>query len=613
MIGMGNLLALTLLFAGTLPRVLFLTTTKEGNPPIGAHPALEAFSALGRPVKFSDLSILYFPDSLARYDVLIAPTLFGYHDGDMAFSLAHLDTIVMHNLVQWVRDGNLLIAGENIGRNTREGEDRVVNDGRLTAEEWPLGRAFGFEMVERNIQGFRLQKTAQDPPLFRFYPQEMASPVEEPTWILVPDSATLAPTVRVLAEWRQEERAYPAILLNPYGSGYALYISASLVLHPAFDGGYASIPEIMGFYREIYRFMAGLPEEVEVALNPWPEGARAALAITMDDGGTEADYRRVLDLLREGGWKLTFFATGRLESRLLDLVRSYPGVEIANHSQNHKLFKDLPYPESKYEILRAQERLGRLQGFRFPYLTYSPYGMIALDDLGYRYDSSIRVDHLETFLGAIFPYTPVLFTPDRYVRTLRLLELSPVYDDWYFYKDALKERGYQTPYVAAADAGVGNPNEKAIEDAAAAYYGYLKTIWGIIREARGLMVQMGHPMYQGHSERTLEPLRRFLEERKAEGMFWNATLSEITDWWHALMRVEGYTRVKDDRITVVLFNQGTTPVRNLSLRFSGPYLDTRVKAKGTRVRTFWRDEEDGRYLYAVFTLKDRAEITLVLR
>ena len=584
-----------------VPRALFLTTSSDGNGtlPLGAHLVLEAFGGLGRPVKFSDASILYFPDSLRSYSVIVVPTIFGYHDGDRLYSLTYLDTFAMRNLTQWVKQGGLLIASENIGRNTPDGTDRIIDDGKLTRNEWPLGYAFGFDMVERSIQGMRLVKCYNHHlPFFNAYPKELRETITTPEWILVPDTNSILESVEVLAEWRAENLCYPGITFNRYGKGYAMYISSFLLLHPSFDGGYGDIPAIISFYKEIYRFLTGVPDGVELAINPWPDGARAALVVTLNETGTTDEYQRTISKLLELVPTVTVFVKGSLAKKQLTLISRSNQIELGNHGYSCPSFRDLPYGDTKREILVTHNLLDTPNGFRFPHAEPTPYGLMVLDELSYLYESSIIVNHLETFMGALFPYNLVVYTPERYVKTLNLLEISPITPDYSFYYKLDKSTTY---------------TEHELKQDADAFYSYLNMMWRIIRDARGVMVQMGCPLYEGHSDVTLEPLLRFLHERKQEPAIWFANLTQVGTWWRALSKIDAEIKTRGNIVTIKLHNRNNHTLDRFTLRFYGPYLKTAVKSKGTKPVTFWRDESDGRYLYVVFNLKKEAEITFVLK
>ncbi len=573
------------------PRVLILTTGTDGSGtlPAGANVAMETFNRLGAQTWIGNKSFLLEPERLARYRIIIAPTVYGYHDGDRIFSLAYMDETMLANLADWVEQGGILIAGENVGRNTIAGEDRVVSDGLLDEVEWPLARVFGYRLAERNMTGYRLTRVA-DADLVLGYGIELVPRLAD-EWILVPD-LVLSGSVEVQACWRKGGDSVPGVTVNRFGQGHGVYVSAFGILHPSIAGGRGDVPGIVEFYEQVFELaFDGAPP---VHLNPWPDAARAAVAVTMDDGGDLAEFERTL--VRLFGIprvkSIDLFVCGEIPQDVLAFVRADSRVRLANHSQTHPFFDRIDYTQTDWEIARAESWIGRTGMFRYPYVSPSPAGMFVLSNRGYRVESSIRIDHRQGYAGALFPYNLPVFKPGCYCLTTDVLELSPVLSDWPFYGDGVKH----TPY----------PEERQRTDARMFRAG-LDAVWQeIIRPGRGMMVMMGHPMYMGHSDVTLEPVISFLKDLEPDA--WVSDLNGIHDWWRTLENVE--IRLSGDlrRTRLHLVNHNPDPVPGLTFRI--PVRDTRarVKATGVSVKQLTRNEEDGEFLYLVFELDRVGEV-----
>ena len=539
--------------AFVVPRVAFLTTSVDGQGtlPMGAHLALEEFSRHGAFVTFHDASLLYQPERLQQFQILVMSPLYGYHDQDRLLSLSYLDTVAMTNVVQWVRQGGILVTGGNIGRNTLDGTDRYLSGEILDRQEWPLGRVFGFDMVERNLNGFSLEKSPEAPaPLLEDFP-EVLHTLDVEDWYLVPVNE--ASDVVHLADWVRGDTVWGGILLRRAGQGVAIYLSSFLLLHPSFDGGWADIPAITRFYHSLVQLALGQPR-FAVGVNPWPGGARAALCVTLDDGGTPEEYKRTVQSLLQVVPELTFFVTGQLDPEILDYLRKNPRIELGNHSFDHPFFRDLTYAEAVREILMARAIIGPTLGFRFPYVNYTAEGLFALARLGFEYVSTIKVDHLNTFHGALFPYNLVVAPDKGLVVTTDVLELSPVQEDWAFYK-----RIYEDPY----------PVEDQQKDQEA-FGSYLRTMWEIISDAGGLMITLGHPMYQGHSDAFLKPVLDFLRDVTSQEDVWVTRLDKVNRWWRTLREVRVTLEEKGNTMTFAIHNPWETAVKGVTLWIDVP-------------------------------------------
>ena len=103
----------------------------------------------------------------------------------------------------------------------------------------------------------------------------------------------------------------------------------------------------------------------------------------------------LLDLLDKYNIKATFFVTGFFAEKELEQVKiiKKKGYEIACHGYNH-YYRGNKELNMKQDIIKAKEILENItkesvKGFRAPQLQYSTKLIKILDDLGFKYDSSL--------------------------------------------------------------------------------------------------------------------------------------------------------------------------------------------------------------------------------
>lgn len=578
------------------PRVLFLTTGSDGLGmlPSGADICLETMDGLGAFTEVADKSVLLNRARLDSTRIIVAPTIAGYHDGDRQFSLSYLDSASMANLREWVQAGGILIAGENIGRNTLEGEDRVASGNLIDEAEWPLAAVFGYPMQEANLSGFRLANDSGSA-LLQAYRPDLTRPLSD-AWLLVPVESAMAGGVVVHARWTDGHASYPGVTLNPYGRGYGIMVPYFLLLQPSVDGGAGDIPAIATFYRRVFALaFRGGPE---VYVNPWPGAHRSALALTLNEAGgdsTSSDIRPMLNSLFgvPGVKEVDVFVTGRVPGPTLDYLRREPRVKLASLSFSHPYFRDLDYCRTVWEIARLEDYLRMpLAGFRFPFSNRTAAGMFTLVRRGYRYESSVFVDHAAGFAGALFPYNLPIWVKGQYCLSTDLLELSPTLEDWNFYGDGALAAAYP-PAAQARDA----------QRLAAR----LQSVWhDLVRDRRGMLVLALHAQYSGYSEMTLEPVTQFLAAVSKSGDAWFSSLAGIADWWNARRNVDIRVKSGGGRTVLSFTNRNPEPVRGLTLRLGESGLE--VAARGLSLERVERTEGDGTFTYLTFDLTTTGEI-----
>lgn len=112
------------------------------------------------------------------------------------------------------------------------------------------------------------------------------------------------------------------------------------------------------------------------------------VALTFDDGPSEAFTPQVLDILAARGVHSTFFLVGKFATQYPDLARREiaAGHELANHTYDHPRLTQLPVDQETAELAagtQAIERLGvRPRWFRPPYGLFSGQISQIADSLG---------------------------------------------------------------------------------------------------------------------------------------------------------------------------------------------------------------------------------------
>jgi hypothetical protein len=578
------------------PRVLFLTTGSDGMGllPSGANICLEVMDGLGAFTEVADKSVLLDRARLDSTRIIVAPTIAGYHDADRVFSLSYLDSASMANLVEWVQSGGILIAGENIGRNTLEGEDRVASGNLIDEREWPLASVFGYSMQETNLQGFRLTRDSGTT-LLNGFRTELTARLAD-AWLLVPVESAMAGSVKVQARWTDGQTSYPAVTINSCGRGFGIMVSHFLLLQPSVDGGAGDVPAIADFYRRVFALaFRGGPE---VCVNPWPGAHRSALAVSVNEAGGDsigAGIKPMLDKLFEipGSGDIDVFVTGRVPQPTLEYLKREPRVRLASLSFSHPYFRNLDYCRTVWEIARLEDFLRiPVTGFRFPFSNRTTSGMFTLARRGYRYESTLFVDHAAGFAGALFPYDLPIWLREQYCLSTGMLELSPTVEDWNYYGEGALGGSY-APDAQARDA--------------LRFAAKLQSAWHeLVLERRGMMVLVLHAQYSGYSDTTLAPVAQFLAAAAKSADAWCSSLAGIADWWNARRNVDIRVDADGNRTVLRFTNRNPAPVRAFTIRLGEPGL--KAVARGLSLKRTERAEEGGAFTYLTFDLATTGEI-----
>jgi hypothetical protein len=497
-----------------LPKVLFITSGDgegQGTVSDGVILALQEFNKSGAFVRLENRQILHYPAEMQKYSILIIPTTFGYHDADRRYSLSFLSNQEMQNISDWVKQGGILVSDVYLGRNKLNGEDRISAQSELNRNNWLLADCFGVNLQEKNMQQHRIISNSNE-----IWNGKITPVFDEPEWAPVV-SEIINSQLEILAHWQNGNIDYPAITKNNFFAGKSILLATFNLIHPAGDGGFSNAKEIQAFYRYVYE-LALQNRKFAIDLNPWPKGAQSAFCLTFDVGGSLDQYQRIQSFVKQQKIQVTMFVTNNIDTAIKTWLEKQDHITLESNSQTRPDFRTLNYQQTVLELLENKSYYNKqFKGFRFPFTNNSFWGMKALDELGFVYDSSIAVNHLEFYRGSLFPYNIPIFK-DGYYQSLDLLEISQnFHDDWYYFKGVLTNDVYD------------ETNEK--QDAAK-YDAYLQTMWKrAIQPENGLMVFQGHPMYSGLSKTTMQPLENIVQTAKNDDA-WITSIGEVASYWN---------------------------------------------------------------------------------
>ena len=514
-----------------LPKVLILTTGADqgrGTVSDGIVLALQSFNKLGVPVRLENREILLHTEKLANYDILIIPTIKGYHDLPQKFSLTYMSDYELENINNWVKNGGTLVSDINIGRNTLKGADRVVANGELNSKNWKLSECFGVSLHERNTFDWIVTDSNM-----HIWKSKILSRKSKKIWQLIPKKAKN--TVKVLANWQTNKGDIPAITLNKYGSGNAFLLPSFYILHPNTDGGLSNEKQINDFYAFIYQTSIG-KHKYDIRFSPWKNAHTSVYCQTFDDGGNMEQYQRIFDFINKNKLPTVFFVTPEIDKKIIDVLKQQKLISIQGHSFNHPDFRKLNYFETQNELLLNRQFWQKnFSGFRFPYVSNSFWGLYSLNKLNFMYDTSIAANNMEFIRGSVVPYNIPIFKDDFFT-TLDLIEISQIYkSDWYFYQKVLDKKPY-TKIMQKHDAQL--------------FKKYLIDYFEQVTVANnGVMVYLGHPMYVGISSTTLQALQDLINHLQQQDV-WFASLNEVAERWNIYQKLKVNITEKEKSVTI---------------------------------------------------------------
>jgi hypothetical protein len=529
-----------------VPRVLIITTGKGGygQLPEGALLMMENLTHQGAYVRINNRDALLNEGYLEKFHVLVLMSSIEFHDADRKYSLTFMEDVEVQIISKWVHNGGFLIAGDNIGRNLRDGTDRISMYGRLDPENWGFSECFGVLMSERNIQGFSLRGNISHQLSGEFIPE-----ISDETWILIPDSL-LNDKVRVLAYWERLNERFPAMIENHYGDGICILLPTSYLLHPSNNGGLWSPFQIRSFCQYVMgQYFRRFPHRIE--LHPWPSGNSCAFAVSLNSDGSLKEYEKLLIFLEDKKIQPTLFVNSLLDKEIIDFILKHKMILQSNAFSKINM-RNLSLSETVFQIeMNSRFWNKKFTGFRFPFTMNNFWGMDFLDRKKYMYDSSIGINHKESFYGSIFPYHLPVYQFENY-RTLQMLELGPVEkDDYFFFGTLLHDEV---------------PDQDALFESALLFDAYLQNFFhDIVLLNNGMMIYLGHPLYTAFNDTTLMPLSNLIDTAVSKGA-WMTTPDEIANRWNMLDNLRLHVKSSGKIATITVELPENMVIHDLTLK-----------------------------------------------
>jgi len=516
-----------------LPRVLMITTGLEGQNaslPKGIVIALQAFNQRGALVRLEHRDILYEPSRLNDYNMIILSTAPGYHDADRRYSLSFMSAEEMENIRSFVHEGGVLISGDHVGRNMIDGTDRITFHGRLSSDVYPLANTFGLGLSERNMEGYQIYGhiCGGEPAILR--PE-----AGDNYFTLVPDTIW-SDAAEVMASWVNAKDTLPAIVKNRYGKGTAYLLASSDFLHPAGEGGFMSTNKITSFYTNLVDDFHE-QNRIPLSLNPWPHGHDYAFGVTLNAEGDINQYERVHALLQQHNIDPLFFVAGNVEDEVMAWMRNR-NIAIESRGYDFTSYRNFNYARAVQDIFRNETHWGKsFTGFRFPFTMPGFWGLVALSEQGYIFESSIGANNLEYIHGSVVPHN-IVMADDGFYKSTDIIELSPVYhDDYHFLKDISDDSRQQA---------------RELFKKTMIYEKYLENYWELaVKPYHGLMLFQGHPRYVAYNDTTLNALENTIELVRQDNT-WIASAREIATFQKNMQRMKFYVRDEQSRLTVFI-------------------------------------------------------------
>lgn len=534
-----------------LPKALFLTTGLPGGNgrlPNGIVIALQSLNKLGVLTRLESREILYDYEELSRYNLLILSTALGYHDADRRYSLSFMSDEELVNLHHFVEEGGVLIAGDNVGRNMPDGTDRITLHQRLLPENYALSECFGLSLVERYMDEYALYAEVGD-----YFSGWFREEPAHSKWVLAPDSV-LSEDLYVMGQWIQAGDSLPAITRNRFGKGSAYLLASSDFLKPVEEGGEWSPAQIADFYELVVQDFQAQNRQ-EFRLNPWPNGHDYAFAVTLNTDGALSEYKRVLDKLQEETIQPTFFTNGLAEKEVREfLLQKKKAWSLQSSGFGFRHYPELSYPLALNDILSNEQYWdSSFSGFRFPYTSPAHWGLMALAQRNYTFESSIGANNLEFFHGSVVPHNLIL-SEGNYFRTTDILEVSPIYHDDYHFLKELKGREKLPP----------DKREKAV----LLYQDYLQSyLERAVKPYGGAMIYLGHPAFVGMDEYTLSALTGLVDTIKQQNA-WITTIEKIHRFRSGLGQLRLYHFLKGEEHIFRVEGPSDIHLEGVSLRLS---------------------------------------------
>lgn len=287
--------------------------------------------------------------------------------------------------------------------------------------------------------------------------------------------------------------------------------------------------------RNTIAWAAGIPL---AAVEPWPDGHRAAGVIAQDVAASFANARYAADSLEAAGVPSTFFLTTRLALRHRRLSRRLLRIgEVGSHGEHQGLLGALPEEEQRKRLLATQGDLRRIAdttvpGLRPPEEQFDRATFTAWIAAGGRYvfganDGRAIAPELLDIAGDTLVLVPRTGVDDFAALRRSTAESRPVAS---VFRDEFRHAH-----------GLG-----------------------------GLFTLSYHSQLLAHPE-NIPLLARLARDLSADSSVWFATAGEVAAWWHARARIRAVARIRgSDRIDVTVRNPGPDTVSGAVVRIMLP-------------------------------------------
>lgn len=571
-----------------LPTVLIITTginfdSENNNLPKGIVVALQTFNSRGIPVRLEPRDVLFNAQMLSNYSIIILSTALGYHDADRKYSLTYMTDIEMQNLSNFVKNGGVIIAGDNVGRNFIDGTDRIIETSQLNPDNFPLATTFGVILKEDNMKNYTISGNISESLYGEFLPK-----VKKDMWTLIPEEI-ISENIEILATWQKNDDTIPAMIKNNFGKGSAYLLASSNFINPTNSGGYWSISQIQDFYNYIADGYYA-DNNIDVSLNPWPNAHKTAFCVTFNTIGAMKNYEFVVDKLDELNIVPTFFVNGIVNDTIKDFLET-SSVDLSSTGYNYLNYKNLSYSVALNDILQNESKWSnKFKGFRFPYTNPNFTGLMAIDIHDYSFESSISANNMDFLQGSVFPYN-IVIAKDKFYKSTNILEIAPTYHDDYFFLEKLVNKGYSNPNLLNKDVLL--------------YEQYLNNFWkyGVV-PYNGLFVFLGHPGIVGYNDNTFTALETLIDTI-SEYNTWITNINEVSDYRKNLEKFRFYIDDNDESYIIYVVGNDDAIINNLTLNLNSKPIKVKINKGEIAVK------EDNQYYSIVFDAFDGQKITIV--
>ncbi|MEE8400772.1 MAG: polysaccharide deacetylase family protein [Candidatus Hydrothermarchaeaceae archaeon] len=339
----------------------------------------------------------------------------------------------------------------------------------------------------------------------------------------------------------------------------------------------------------------------------WKEGKRGAVGVTFDweddyphsiyapermadlKGDLPEKTGRILKILERYNTTATFFVVGIMAEEFRESFNSIKlaGHEIASHGDHHGGYSQIgvgeqekvpdfgsqSLDEQKIRIKNAEGLLGGSPaGFRAPGLNFNEDTLLALESLGYVYDSSLQTS-VET--------RP--FHPRAGGKSLRLLEI-PVTSGENAYSWDLYGRMYDGPDISEQ----------------------WKSDFEVVYQSGGAYVSLFHPAFIGKDSRLLGTLDGFLDYALSHDI-WAPTLIELAKWHLGREMLNIEVKNPKGTISILVVENSGGRMEGLAIKVDG-----KVRALGKNISTSYVGGQKNNFTKIIFRGLDEGKTRVIL-